>query len=350
MTSDPLFHQIELRETLGLLPFRQVIGKANFELNTLRAGLIQLSALPAPPPMPFAIVWAPGDLTAAANDAHAFAVRSLLVYATDVVDRYMRKLAESETLIPSADTRSLLLAEFQAVRPTRPASRKDTESLARALLEPGSDVEGLIQTFRELHLHRQRRPGLRERFDKLMSLCPSVPPHHRAAFHLLVALRNRHAHGQSNDTVSPTVAADWAAGYAQLSVTHPRSTPADLFARFTARQDPTADDLTTLIALLHRTITVGDADIVRAVNAEAYAEEAMAGVLKAKGADDTTKKYWGRSERSRATKLMSLTMGHGFYRHVRTQAPAGINVVHDDLWRELAGLSRSDFLSRITTS
>lgn len=347
MSLKPLFHQVQLRETQALSPFRRVIGKANFDLNTLRAGLAELGKLSTAPTTFFAVEWHPKELSVAVEEGEAFAVRALLVYATDVVDRYMRALAEHESLIVSPSVRSLMLAEFQRVPPTRPARPIDVKALGNAILQPGADVEKLMLDYRDMHLPRQRRPGLRERFDALMTLCPSVAPHHRAAFHVLVALRNRHAHGRSNDTISPAVANDWALGVPLLAKTHPNAKSADLLPRFQTFESPTAEDLTTLIALLHRTITESDADLIRAVNAEKYGEEVVARVIRERGAIDLAKKLWGLSERGRASKLLSFTIGRGFYRHARTRMPVGAKSVDDDIWLELANLTRSGFLSRI---
>lgn len=346
----PLFHQIELRETEALSPFRRVIGKANFDLNTLRAGLSELGKLTTAPATTFAVDWCPTNVPAAVGEGEAFAVRALLVYATDVVDRYMRRLAEDELLITSSSVRSLMRAEFQSVPASRPAQPSEVQAFGKAVLAPGADVETLMLKYRDAHLPRQRRPGLRERFDAMMTVCPSVPQHHRAAFHLLVALRNRHAHGRSNDTIATTVASDWSAGLPLLAITHPRARPADLLPRFQAGKDPTAEDLTTLVALLHRTVTESDADLVRAVHAEDYAENVVASVVRKRGADGLAKKLWGLSERGRATKLLSFTIGHGFYRHARTRTPSGAKTVHDDIWFELAALTRSEFLVRVSAA
>jgi len=51
-----LFHRVYLSVTPALREFRRALGKANYDLNTARAGLIELARFPEPPKVSFAVV------------------------------------------------------------------------------------------------------------------------------------------------------------------------------------------------------------------------------------------------------------------------------------------------------
>jgi hypothetical protein len=346
----PLFYRVYLSATPALKMFRRALGKANYDLNTARAGLIELARFPKPPKMNFAVEWCPGNLQAAAAEAEAFAIKALLVYAVDALDRYMRMIASSPTVLPDEKILSLLRAEFQSLPPNDPPTRADVLALSAALRADPSSAEDLLRTFRAKHLSRTYRPGMRSRFDALMSLCPSVPAHHRAAAHFLIAWRNRHVHGEYSDDVAAPVEKDWRQGLLQLGRSNPRADGDGLLKRFVAQQDPTADDVTTLIALLHRTISTADKDLVATADAETYALKAFARSFKS--LDDPVrfaKDLSGKTDRARATKFLSMTTDAGFRRVAHTKVPQGANVVSDEPWLTYARMSRSKFLTEIAS-
>jgi len=341
-----LFHRVYLSVTPALREFRRALGKANYDLNTARAGLIELARFPEPPKVSFAVQWGPKNLRAAAAEAEAFAIKALLVYAVDALDRYMRMIASPPTMLRDEKVLSLLRAEFQSLPASDPPTQAEVLRLSGALAAEPSAVEDLLKAFRARHLSKTYRPGMRSRFDALMSLCPSVPAHHRAAAHFL--WRNRHVHGDSADGVTIQIENDWEQGLSELGRSNPRADGDGLLKRFVGQHDPTADDVTTLIALLHRTISTADKDLVMRADAETYALKAFARSFKS--LDDPVqfaKDMWGKTDYARATKFLSMTTDAGFRRVARTKVPQGANVVSDEPWLRYARMSRSKFLAEI---
>jgi hypothetical protein len=344
----PLFYRVYLSATPALREFRRALGKANYDLNTARAGLIELARFPEPPKVRFAVQWSPKNLCAAAAEAEAFAIKALLVYAVDALDRYMRMIASPPTMLRDEKVLSLLRAEFQSLPANDPPTRAEVLALSAALAAEPSAVEDLLKAFRARHLSKTYRPGMRSRFDALMSLCPSVPAHHRAAAHFLMTWRNRHVHGDSADGVAISIESDWQQGLSELARSNPRADGDGLLKRFVGERDPTADDVTTLIALLHRTISTADKDLVMSADAETYALKAFARSFKS--LDDPVqfaKDMWGKTDYARATKFLSMTTDAGFRRVARAKVPQGANVVSDEPWLRYARMSRSKFLAEI---
>jgi hypothetical protein len=344
-----LLYRVYFKATPALRTFRRVLGKANYDLNTARAGLIELAKLKNAPEMSFPVDWSPANLRAAAEDAEAFAVKALLVYAVDALDRYMRKVeSPPPSVVRDPNVASLLRAEFQTSPSTAPPTPAEVVALSKALVADPSAVSDLIKSFRAKHLSKTYRPGMRARFDALMSLCPSVPAHHRAVAHILVAWRNRHVHGDTNEGVAPSVETDWRNGLTELRRSNPRADGLGLLDRFCNEMKPTADDVTTLIALLHRTISTADKDLIAAVDLEFYARQVV--VRHFHSLDDPlqfAKDIWGRTELLRATKLLNLTVKAGFHRVSRTKLPNGVNAVPDEIWLNLAQMNRSEFLAEM---
>lgn len=341
-----LFYQVYLKATPALAAFRKTIGKANYDLNTLRAGLGVLRNLIAAPQVRFAVVWEPKDLVHDADEAERFAIKSLLVYAVDALDRYMIGLGHIPSVLRDSVLRSTMRGEFQSTPSSNPATSGNVQALSASLAAKPEEFETLLKDFREKHLPRSRRPGMRARFDKLMTCCGSVPAHHKSAVHILVSWRNRYVHGASNDGVSPSVAAAWRQALPDLRRSNPRADGGGLIARFEAGESPTPDDVITLIALLHRTVTTADADLVHTADAEAYALATFAKTFwDLPEPIDFAKSVWGRTEASRANKFLAMTIPGGFHRVARSKIPAAANAVADDLWWRLARLDRSTFLA-----
>lgn len=346
--SGTLSYRVYLNATPALRVFRRVIGKANYDLNTARAGLFELARLDHVPDINFAVDWSPKDLGKVAVDAEDFVVKALFVYAVDALDQYMRKLVSPPWIVKDEKTLSLLRADFQVSPTTDPPTTAEVLALSKALATDPSAVSVLIKDFRVKHLDRTYRPGMRARFDALMSLCPSVPSHHRAAVHILVAWRNRHVHGDITDTVSPAIEKDWSDGLADLRRSNPRADATGLLDRFTKGLGPLPDDITTLTALLHRTVSAADSDLRAKADAEAYAVGAVVQSFHAQ--DDPVrfaKDLWGKTAQFRATKLLSMTFQAGFHRVPRARLPAGANAIPDELWLRLANLGRSEFLAEM---
>jgi hypothetical protein len=342
----PLRYKVYLNVTPALREFRRTLGKANHDLNTARAGLIELARFPEPPKIRFAIHWCPRDLRAAAAEAEAFAVKAVLVYAVDALDRYMRMIASAPTVLRDDKVLSLLRAEFQSLPATDPPTRAEVLALSTELAAKPSEAEGLLRSFRTKHLSRAFRPGMLPRFDSLMSLCPTVPANHRAAVHFLVIWRNRHVHGDTTDSVARLIESDWQRGFPELRRSNARADGDGLLKRFVGQQDPTADDLTTLLGLLHMTISTADKDLVASADAETYALKSLARSI---GALDHpvqfAKDMWGKGVYARAIRLLNMTVDGGFHRVPRKKVPQGANVVSDEFWLKYARMSRSKFLA-----
>jgi len=155
-------------------------------------------------------------------------------------------------------------------------------------------------------------------------------------------------HGDSADGVTIQIENDWEQGLSELGRSNPRADGDGLLKRFVGQHDPTADDVTTLIALLHRTISTADKDLVMRADAETYALKAFARSFKS--LDDPVqfaKDMWGKTDYARATKFLSMTTDAGFRRVARTKVPQGANVVSDEPWLRYARMSRSKFLGEI---
>jgi hypothetical protein len=243
---------------------------------------------------------------------------------------------------------SLLRAEFQTVPANDPPTTVEVLALSAALAAEPSAVEDLLRALRAKHLSKTCRLGMRQRFDALMSLCSSVPDHHRAAVHLLIVWRNWHVHGNSTDDVAASIENDWRRGLSELRRSNTRADGAGLLDRFVRRQDPTADDVATLIGLLHRTISTADKYLVASADAESYALEAFAQSFRS--LDDPiqfAKDTWGRTDYARASKFLSMTTEAGFHRVARTKVPQGANAVSDEPWFKYARMSRSEFLAEM---
>ena len=124
----------------------------------------------------------------------------------------MRMIASPPSVMRDEKVLSLLRAEFQSLPANDPPTRAEVLALSAALAAEPSAVEDLLKAFRARHLSKTYRPGIRSRFDALMSRCPSVPAHHRAAAHFLITWRNRHVHGDYADGVARLIESDWQQG------------------------------------------------------------------------------------------------------------------------------------------
>ena len=103
-----------------------------------------------------------------------------------------------------------------------------------------------------------------------------------------------------------------------------------------------------LIALLHKTISTADKDLVASADAETYALKAFARSFNF--LDDPVqfaKDMWGKTDYARANSFSSMTVDAGFHRVPPKKVPQGANVVSDEPWLRYARMSRSKFLAQM---
>jgi hypothetical protein len=87
---------------------------------------------------------------------------------------------------------------------------------------------------------------------------------------------------------------------------------------------------------------------IGSVAKESYALRALAQSVHA--LDDPlefTKEIWGRTARSRASKLLAMTVNAGFHRVTSAKLPNGARAIADETWLRLANMNRFEFLDEM---
>ena len=338
-----LHYFVELKATPALQDFRNIVGKANYHFNSLLVGLSLLAAQAERPAVRLVVPWEPSNFQIAAKEAESFATHSVLVYAVAALERYLDGLVHPPVTVVNTELRSMLTGEFQKQDAETPMSRKAVDDLMSALKAQSDTAQtpDILETFRARFMPRAKPPSLRARFDALADVCPSLPHHFRAAIHMLIAWRNRHAHSGYLSPLSPSLTKAWNDGRPALATTNPRAKPDALLNRFVAGDDPTADDLATLLALLHRTVSTIDGHLINTIDLERFTWEVM--VLGFRGLPDAEasfKLWWGRTERDRIAKFQGLAGCLGLRRVTRSKKNQPQLTLPDTFWFGIASRPR----------
>jgi hypothetical protein len=324
--------------------FRDLIGTSNFDFNTIRAALDELAKNGVAPAVDYAVTWLPHDLPKAIDDAKAFSTKAFLVYAVDALDSIISKYPDEPSLIEDPAISSVIRGDLQYDQPQRKLTDAAIKKLRTNLDDRGLSIEAVVKDFQRYYLPKPRKTGVGERFTALSSCCPSLPKHYHAAVRILISWRNLSVHREATANVGSEIRNQWMSGLQDLSLTHPKSDSANLLIRYDAGEDPSPDDLTTMVALTHRALNEIDKHLIENADLEIYIRAALRVAIKSN--PDKIKfvrNLWGISERSRAVKIMGLTMKFGLHRTTKKNLPKEARPIPDLFWLRLAKLPRDEF-------
>lgn len=292
-------HRIAFEASPALIGFRAVVGSANFFLNTVVVGLrtVQVSEPVKPPDL--AVAWAKPLKASTYDECREFVLKMMMVAVIDALDQYLRKVGS----IPHLVSHGIL-----------------DDLGGRRFVREGD---------------RERRLTIAERLDVLaMNYPDAVRPEWLATIHLLAFWRNRFVHHDYRFTIPPSVETRLTQASAYFNDEHSGCDILSLLGRFKAGSPPTLSDVSTLLAVVHRTLTSLDEAILFAKTGPEYANSLIAFLSRQSG-DPTqfVKSIWQYGRPRTVGKLHALFLAHGGNdKGGRTSAPS---ITRDEITEHL---------------
>lgn len=305
--------------------FRNKAGDSNYRLNTIVVGLEGVKSGNAILPADMTISWRTSNAELAAQKARGFATESVMVYVLDAFDTYLKTLVRFPGIISDTDFKSVFLGEFQTdMSDAVPVENRNIDELITSLRGNRDQLERDIKDFIKRHFGVRKKPSIRVRLDKLLTLTDAVPNYYKAAFHLLISWRNRHVHGDANDVLSVEMKNFLVQAKDFFYQNHGHLDVERLLENYEKNNSPTLKEISTLISVLHRVVATCDEAILNSLNIEDYAHRSLAFTFKnMDNPQKYLKKCWGKSIDSRIRKLSAILNQHGFRRMCNAQPNAG---------------------------
>jgi hypothetical protein len=296
--------------------FRNKLGYANFNLNTIIVGLegVKQGIVHKPPDL--AVHWEVKNTESAAMQARAFATKALLVFGSDAVDHFMRDLARSPKVVKDHNLEPILRGEIiEDGSPRRALNAKIIQNFVSQVVSDQQNDSTLLEnisTFYREHISvRRNRPRIEERFDSLVAAYPGVPQHYSAAIRLLVSWRNHHVHGDYSETINRETINQLKRGTELFKKDHSGTDINLTIDNYLSRGAPTLKELSTLISVAHRAVATLDLKIRERANIEGYAVAALCAAYRL-GAPGWLHEIWKRNANARERKLKTSIVPYGF--------------------------------------
>jgi hypothetical protein len=302
----------------ALRQFRNKLGFANFNLNTIIVGVEGVKSGIVHKPPDLAVRWEVKNTESAAMQARAFATKALLVFASDAVDHFMRDLGKEPTLFKNPDLASLLRGELVEDRSGSrlSVSTQVIEKFLSDITSARDDFSQFLKKITEFHRSyisiRRRRPRIEDRFDALSESYPGVSEQYRAAIHLLISWRNHHVHGDYSETIDHETINQLRRGADLFREDHSGTDINRALENYLSGAAPTLKELSTLISVTHRSVAMLDLKIREKANIEEYAEAAITAAYRRRGRHAWLADMWRRNPDARERKLKSAIVSHGF--------------------------------------
>ena len=316
MNKEKLYRYSTLLRSTALRNFRNKLGYANFNLNTIIVGLEGIKGGFVRKPPDLAVTWEVSNTESAAMQARAFATKALLVFGSDAVDHFMRDLARSPKFVRNHNLEAILRGEMiedSSARKTLNATIIE-DFVSRVVSNQQNErtlIEDISNFYRQYISVRRNRPRIEERFDFLVAAYPGVPQHYSAAIHLLVSWRNHHVHGDYSETINQETINQLRRGADSFKNDHSGTDINSTIDNYLSRGAPTLKELSTLISVAHRSVAKLDLQIREQANIEDYAMAAMS-IAYRRGAREWLREIWKRNASARERKLKTAIVPYGF--------------------------------------
>jgi hypothetical protein len=302
----------------ALTQFRNKLGYANYNLNTIIVGLegVKNGIVHKPPDL--AVRWEAKNPESAAMQARAFATKALLVFASDAIDHFMRALAKSPKLFHSHNLGLILRGEIVETdsRSRSALTTQRIEKFVSDVVSNKQNTDQLLKDIGDFYRHhvsiRRHRPRIEERFDSLVDAYPGVSQHYRAAIHLLVSWRNHHVHGDYSETIDQETINQLKRGAESFMKDHSGTDINRAIEDYLSGGAPTLKELSTLISVAQRSVATLDLKIREGASIEEYAASAMSIAYRHRGAHDWLVDIWRRNSSARERKLKAAIVPYGF--------------------------------------
>lgn len=310
MTYDLFIHR-----STALRSLKRRLGHAVVNLNTAVVGLEAVKIGVATKPKTLSVNWDPKDLPTAAREARRQIASSLLVSCVDAIDRYLRNIGTSPSLLQDMAIEQALAGIPQTTKAAISLTAKARADFLSGIANAISDdaLWEVVGVFKKTYGEERKSLGVRRRLARLVDAYP-LPPHYHAALDLLVSWRNRHVH-ESGEELSDGQRSALLFGHYAFCEFHSGTSISTTLEHYDERRGPSLKDISTLISVLIWSLSRLDALILSSADLESYALDCLKMEWAKLGKKpEQLKHLWGLGKEGRARKIASLIETGGFSR------------------------------------